>query len=105
MGNSAAKPIFEEWLRPFNDLGAKTLTLVSRGSTDHVSFDTIGLPGFGFIQDPLNYALEYGPRSHHTNLDNFDRILADDVKQAATIMAAFAYQAATADQKIPRKTP
>lgn len=103
MGNSAVKPIFDEWLKPFHEMGAKTTTLVSRGSTDHVSFDNVGLPGFGFIQDPLNYSLVYGPRSHHTNLDNFDRIIPDDMKQAATIMAAFVYQAAMMDKKLPRK--
>ncbi len=103
MGNERVKPLFEEWLKPFNSMGAKTATLISRGSTDHVSFDNIGLPGFGFIQDPLNYDLDFGPRSHHTNLDNFDRIVPDDMKQAATIMAAIVYQAAMMDQKIPRK--
>lgn len=103
MGNTAVKPIFEEWLKPFGEVGAKTLTLVSRGSTDHVSFDQIGLPGFGFIQDPLNYSLEYGPRSHHTNLDNFDRIIPEDVKQASIVMAAFVYQTAMMDGKIPKK--
>lgn len=103
MGNSAVKPIFDEWLKPFNEMGATTTTLMSRGSTDHVSFDNIGLPGFGFIQDPLNYSLVYGPRSHHTNLDNFDRIIPDDMKQAATVMAAFVYQAAMMDEKLPRK--
>jgi hypothetical protein len=103
MGNADVKPIFEEWLKPFNEMGAKTLTLVSRGSTDHVSFDRVGLPGFGFIQDPLNYDLAFGPRSHHTNLDNYDRIPPDDIKQAATVMAAFVYQTAMMDEKLPRK--
>lgn len=104
MGNTGVKPIFEEWLKPFNAMGAKTATLISRGSTDHVSYDNIGLPGFGFIQDPLNYDLDFGPRSHHTNLDNYDRIVPDDMKQAATVMAAFIYQAAMMDEKLPRKT-
>jgi hypothetical protein len=103
MGNSAVKPIFDEWLKPFHEVGAKTTTLMWRGSTDHVSFDNVGLPGFGFIQDPLNYDLDFGPRSHHTNLDNYDRIIPDDMKQASTIMAAFVYQTAMLDEKLPRK--
>ncbi|MBK9528386.1 MAG: M20/M25/M40 family metallo-hydrolase [Acidobacteria bacterium] len=103
MGNAEVKPIFDEWLKPFHDVGARTTTLLTRGSTDHVSYDNVGLPGFGFIQDPLNYDLDFGPRSHHTNLDNYDRIIPDDMKQAATIMAAFVYQTAMMDEKLPRK--
>lgn len=103
MENEAAKPIFEEWLKPFNSLGAKTATLMSRGSTDHVSFDSVGLPGFGFMQDPLNYSLDFGMRTHHTNQDKFDVINPDNMKQAATVIAAFVYQAAMMDEKIPRK--
>lgn len=98
-GNSAVRPIFEEWLKPFADLGAKTLTLSNTGGTDHLSFDRIGLPGFQFIQDEI----EYDTRTHHSNQDVFDRIQADDIKQAATIMAAFVYQAAMMDEKFPRK--
>lgn len=98
-GNSAVRPIFEEWLKPFADLGAKTLTLANTGGTDHLSFDRIGLPGFQFIQDEI----EYDTRTHHSNQDVFDRIQADDMKQAATIMAAFVYQAAMMDEKFPRK--
>ena len=98
-GNSAVKPIFETWLAPFADLDAKTLTLANTGGTDHLSFDAIGIPGFQFIQDEI----EYGTRTHHSNQDNFDRIQADDVKQASTIMAAFVYQTAMMDEKLPRK--
>jgi carboxypeptidase Q len=98
-GNSAVKPIFEAWLAPFGDLGAKTLTLSNTGGTDHLSFDAVGIPGFQFIQD----AVEYGTRTHHSNQDNFDRIQADDLKQASTIMAAFVYQTAMMDEKLPRK--
>lgn len=98
-GNSAVRPIFEAWLAPFHDLGAKTLTLSNTGGTDHQSFDRIGLPGFQFIQDEI----EYDTRTHHSNQDNYDRIQADDMKQAATIMAAFVYQTAMMDGKIPRK--
>lgn len=104
MENAAAKPIFDEWFKPFNSLGAKTTTLMSRGSTDHVSFDSVGLSGFGFIQDPLNYSLDFGMRTHHTNQDKFDRIDSENMKQAATVIAAFVYQAAMMDEKIPRKT-
>ncbi len=98
-GNSAVRPFFEAWLAPFADLGAKTLTLSNTGGTDHLPFDAIGLPGFQFIQD----AVEYDTRTHHSNQDNFDRIQADDMKQASTIIAAFAYQTAMMDGKLPRK--
>ncbi|MBL8202953.1 MAG: M20/M25/M40 family metallo-hydrolase [Blastocatellia bacterium] len=103
MDNAAAKPIFDEWLKPFHSLGAKTTTMMSRGASDHISFDNVGLPGFGFMQDPLNYMLDFGLRTHHTNQDSLDYIQADDMKQAATIMAAFIYQAAMMDEKMPRK--
>ncbi len=98
-GNAAAAPIFKTWLMPFADMGAKTLTLANTGGTDHLSFDGIGLPGFQFIQDEI----EYDTRTHHSNQDNFDRIQADDMKQASTIMAAFVYQTAMMDGKLPRK--
>lgn len=98
-GNSAVKPIFEAWLAPFGDMGAKTLTLANTGGTDHLSFDRIGLPGFQFIQD----SVEYNTRTHHSNQDNYDRLQADDMKQASTIMAAFVYQTAMMEGKLPRK--
>lgn len=98
-GNSAVRPYFESWLAPFGDLGAKTLTLANTGGTDHLSFDRIGLPGFQFIQDEI----EYDTRTHHSNQDNYDRLQADDMKQAATVMAAFVYQTAMMDEKMPRK--
>jgi hypothetical protein len=98
-GNSAVKPYFESWLAPFGDLGAKTLTLSNTGGTDHLSFDRIGLPGFQFIQDEI----EYDTRTHHSNQDNYDRLQVEDMKQAATIMAAFVYQTAMMDEKLPRK--
>ncbi|HEY0051335.1 MAG TPA: M20/M25/M40 family metallo-hydrolase [Pyrinomonadaceae bacterium] len=99
-GNSAVAPIFRSWLEPFKELGATTLTLSNTGGTDHLAFDAIGLPGFQFIQDEI----EYDARTHHSNQDNYDRIQAEDMKQAATIMAAFVYQTAMMDEKIPRKT-
>ncbi len=98
-GNAAVRPYFEAWLAPFSDLGAKTLTMSNTGGTDHLSFDRIGLPGFQFIQDTI----EYDTRTHHSNQDVFDRIQGDDMKQAATIMAAFVYQTAMMNEKMPRK--
>lgn len=98
-GNDAVRPIFRNWLTPFHDVGADTLTLSNTGGTDHLSFDGIGLPGFQFIQDPI----EYETRTHHSNEDVFDRIQEEDLKQASTIMAAFVYQTAMLDQKLPRK--
>lgn len=97
--NEAASGIFAQWLKPFYDLDAKTITLENTGGTDHQSFDALGLPGFQFIQDPL----EYDTRTHHSNMDGYDHLVADDLKQAATIVAAFVYNAAMRDQKIPRK--
>ena len=98
-GNEAVRAIFRQWLQPFRDLGASTLTASNTGGTDHLSFDAIGLPGFQFIQDEIDYET----RTHHSNQDVFDRIQADDLKQAATIMAAFVYNTAMRDEKLPRK--
>jgi carboxypeptidase Q len=98
-GNEAVRPIFRKWLQPFREMGATTLTISNTGGTDHQSFDGIGLPGFQFIQDEI----EYDTRTHHSNQDVFDRIQADDMKQASVIMAAFVYNAAMIDQKLPRK--
>ncbi len=98
-GNEAVRPLFREWLMPFREMGATTLSISNTGGTDHLAFDAIGLPGFQFIQDEI----EYDTRTHHSNQDVFDRIQADDMKQAATIMAAFVYKAATRDEKLPRK--
>ncbi len=100
-GNQAAGPIFSQWLKPFNDLGATTITPQNTGGTDHLSFDRVGLAGFQFIQDRL----EYSTRTHHTNMDTYDHLQPDDLKQAATIVASFVYNAAMRDQKIPCKDP
>jgi carboxypeptidase Q len=97
--NESARPVFRRWLQPFSDLGAETLTYSNTGATDHVPFDRIGLPGFQFIQDPI----EYWTRTHHSTADVYDRIQADDLKQASTIMAAFLWNAATMNEKVPRK--
>ena len=99
-GNEAVRPIFRQWLQPFRDLGASTLSASNTDGTDHLSFDAIGLPGFQFIQDEI----EYETRTHHSNQDVFDRIQGDDLKQAATIMAAFLYNTAMRDEKLPRKS-
>ena len=98
-GNESVRSLFRQWLMPFRDMGATTLSISNTGGTDHLAFDAIGLPGFQFIQDEI----EYSTRTHHSNQDVFDRIQADDMKQAATIMAAFIYNAAMTDQKLPRK--
>jgi carboxypeptidase Q len=98
-GNEGMTGLFRQWLAPFRDLGAETLSLSNTGGTDHLAFDAIGLPGFQFIQDEI----EYDTRTHHSNMDVFDRIQADDMKQASTIMAAFIYQTAMRDEKLPRK--
>ncbi|MFT3823290.1 MAG: M20/M25/M40 family metallo-hydrolase [Chitinophagaceae bacterium] len=98
-GNETIKPIFAQWLTPFKDLGATTVTTQNTGGTDHQSFDGVGLPAFQFIQD----VIEYNTRTHHTNMDSYDHLQADDLKQAATIVASFVYNAAQRDAKMPRK--
>jgi carboxypeptidase Q len=92
-------PIFEAWMQPFKDLGMSTLTMRNTGGTDHQSFDAAGIPGFQFIQDPLDYET----RTHHSNMDVYDRLQADDLKQAAVIVASFVDNAAMRDQMLPPK--
>ena len=99
--NEAVKPIFEQWLVPFADMGAKTVTMSNTGSTDHLSFDWVDIPGFQFIQDPLDYET----KTHHTNMDTYDYLQIDDLKQAAVIVASFVYQAANRPEMLPRKAP
>lgn len=99
--NAAIVPIFRAWLEPFADLDADTLTLRGTGSTDHRPFDSIGLPGFQFIQDPM----DYGSRTHHTNMDTYERVVEDDVMRSAVILASFAWHAANRDELLPRKLP
>jgi len=98
-GNEACRNIFAQWLAPFDTLGAKTITINNTGGTDHQSFDALGLPGFQFIQDEI----EYNNRTHHSNMDSYDHLVPDDLKQVATIVAAFVYDAAQRDEKLPRK--
>jgi hypothetical protein len=97
--NAGVEPIFEAWMKPFHDLGMDTLTMRNTGGTDHLSFDAVGIPGFQFIQDPL----EYDTRTHHSNMDVYDRLQADDLKQMAVIVASWVYMAAQRDQMFPRK--
>lgn len=98
-GDSAAGPIFKKWLEPFKDLGASTITIRNTGGTDHLSFDAVGIPGFQFIQD----SMDYGTRTHHSNQDTYDRLSEDDLKQAATIVATFVYNSCQRDEMIPRQ--
>jgi carboxypeptidase Q len=98
-GNEACRAIFTQWLLPFHDLGATAVTISNTGGTDHQSFDAVGLPAFQFIQDEM----EYNTRTHHTNMDSYDHLSEEDLKQVATIVAAFVYTAAQRDEKLPRK--
>ena len=98
-GNEAVGPIFGAWLKPFNNLGMTTLTIRDTGGTDHQSFDRVGLPGFQFIQDDV----EYDTRTHHSNMDSYERIQEEDMRKNAVIVAAFAYHTANRDEKLPRK--
>lgn len=100
-GNEGVRNIFRAWLQPFEKMGASTLTLRNTGSTDHVPFDAIGIPAFQFIQDPI----EYSTRTHHTNMDVFDKVLEDDLKHNAVITASFAWSAANRPGLLPRKQP
>ena len=97
--NEAVAPIFETWMKPFKDLGMTTLTMRNTGGTDHLSFDAVGIPGFQFVQDPI----EYETRTHHSNMDVYDRLQPEDLKQMAVIVAGFVYDAAMRDQMLPRK--
>jgi hypothetical protein len=99
-GNEKVREIFRSWLVPFTDMGANGgVTLSNTGSTDHISFDAIGIPGFQFIQDPL----EYETRTHHSNMDTYDHLLIPDLQQAAVIVAAFVYNTAMRNELLPRK--
>jgi carboxypeptidase Q len=97
--NAAVAPIFASWIEPLKDLGCATITQRNTGSTDHVSFDAVGVPGFQFIQDPLDYM----SRTHHSNMDVYERVQREDLIQQAVVLASFAYDAAMRDQPLPRK--
>ncbi len=98
-GNDAAGPIFREWMEPFRSLGMTAVTIRNTGGTDHQSFDGVGLPGFQFIQDEI----EYNGVTHHSNMDTYERLQPNDVVKMSTIVAGFAYLAANRDAMIPRK--
>jgi carboxypeptidase Q len=98
-GNEMVSPLFSAWMVPFHDLGMNTLTIRNTGGTDHLSFDAVGLPGFQFIQDPM----DYDTRTHHSNMDVYERIQEPDMKQMAVIVASFVYMTANRDDMLPRK--
>ena len=97
--NAAVSPIFESWIEPLKDLGVTTLTMRNTGGTDHLSFDDVGLPGFQFIQD----SIQYEPLTHHTNYDVYERLQREDLEQAAVVMATFVWEAANRPEMLPRK--
>ena len=98
-GNEMVAPIFEAWMKPFSNLGMTSLTIRNTGGTDHQAFDAVGLPGFQFIQDPV----EYNTRTHHSNMDFYERVQEEDMRKNAVIVASFVYNAANRDQLLPRK--
>ena len=97
--NSSVAPIFSQWIEPLKDLGVTTITARNTGGTDHESFDAVGIPGFQFIQDRM----DYGSRTHHSNMDTYERLQPADLAQAATVEAIFVYNTAMRDQMLPRK--
>jgi hypothetical protein len=97
--NDMARPIFDAWLKPFADLGVSTVTIINTTGTDHLSFNAVGLPGFNFVQDPLDYDLN----THHSNVDDVGHIIPGDLMQAAAVMATSVYLAATRAEMMPRK--
>jgi len=99
-GNEMVKPIFEQWFTPFKDLGgAMHVTGRNTGSTDHASFDAVGIPAFQFIQDPMDYS----SRTHHSNMDTYDRVQPADLMQEVAVLASFVYHTANRDEQLPRK--
>jgi hypothetical protein len=98
-GNDAGRSVFEAWMQPFKDFGMTTLTARGTGGTDHTNFDAVGLPGFQFIQDPI----EYDTRTHHTSMDTFERLVSKDMMQTTVIVASFVYHAANREELFPRK--
>jgi hypothetical protein len=93
------RPIFEKWLEPFRDLGVSAITSRNTGGTDHQSFDGVGIPGFQFIQDTM----DYNTRTHHSNMDVYDRIQATDMMQMSAVEASMVYLTAVRPEKLPRK--
>ncbi len=97
--NDAARPVFEDLLKPFNDMGVESITIRKTTGTDHIPFNQIGLPGIQFIQDPINYMT----RTHHTNMDLVDNLIESDLMHNALIVASVVYHVAMMDEKMPRK--
>jgi len=98
-GNDAMRPVFEQWFAPFRDEGVSTITIRNTGGTDHLSFNAVGLPGFQFIQDPMDYF----NTTHHSQVDTLDHVHAEDLMQASSIIATIVYQAANRPDLLPRK--
>lgn len=98
-GNELIVPIFKDWFLNFKDLGVSTVTLSNTGGTDHLPFDASGIPAFQFIQEPMAYF----NRTHHSNMDNWDHLVSDDLKQAATVIAATVWMTAQREDMMPRK--
>jgi carboxypeptidase Q len=97
--NYAIGPIFAQWIAPLKDLGVSTISYRDTGGTDHLSFDAVGLPGFQYIQDPMDYET----RTHHSNMDTYDRLHASDLEQAAVVEAIFLYNTSEREAMMPRK--
>jgi len=98
-GNDAARALFDQWLQPFRDMGVTTISLKNTGGTDHLSFDAVGLPGFQFIQDPL----DYGTVTHHSNMDTYSHAIPEDLMQASAVISTLVYDIANRDEMFPRK--
>jgi carboxypeptidase Q len=98
-GNAAVNHIFEQWMAPLKDLGVTAISNRDTGGTDHLSFDAVGIPGFQFIQDPM----DYDTRTHHSDVDTYEHLQPADLKQIAVVEAIFVYNAAMREEMIPRK--
>ena len=98
-GNDAMRPLFEQWLAPFRDQGVSTVSIRNTGGTDHLSFDAIGIPGFQFIQDPLDYSTI----THHSSMDTYDHAVPEDLMQASAVIASCVYQVANRKDPLPRR--
>ena len=98
-GNDMMRPVFDAWLAPFKDMGVSAVTIRNTSGTDHLSFDAVGIPGFQFVQDPV----EYMTRTHHSNMDVYDHLVTGDLMQASSVMASVVYHAAVRDEMLPRK--
>jgi Zn-dependent M28 family amino/carboxypeptidase len=98
-GHDAMRPVFESWLAPFRDMGVSTISIRDTGGTDHLSFNAVGIPGFQFIQDPLDYSTV----THHSNMDTYDHAIPEDLMQASAVIASVVYDAANRKEMLPRR--